>query len=103
PLAEALRQAQGRGVRALVVVDSSGRPTGLVSEASVVATPVDRRPWVPVGQVARSLPAGVVLLVGTGGEDLLRQMRETPASEYLVLDQDGRVYGVLATADVDAA
>jgi hypothetical protein len=26
-----------------------------------------------------------------------------PASEYLVVDQDGKVYGVLATSDVDAA
>jgi CBS domain-containing protein len=103
PLAEALRQAQGRGVRALVVVDSSGRPTGLVSEASVVATPPDRRPWIPIGQVARSLQDGLVIPVGVGGEELLRRMRETPASEYLVVDDDGNVYGVLATADVDAA
>jgi Zn-dependent protease len=101
PLAEALRQAQGRGVRALVVVDSSGQPTGLVSEASVVATPTDRRPWIPVGQVARSLQAGLVLPVDLGGEELLRRMRDTPASEYLVVDRDGGVYGVLATADVD--
>jgi len=85
-----------------VVVDSSGQPTGLVSEASVAAIPVDRRPWVPVGQVARSLQPGLVLMLGTAGEELLRQMGETPASEYLVLDHDGGVYGVLATADVDA-
>jgi Zn-dependent protease len=103
PLAEALRQAQGQGVRALVVVDSAGRPTGLVSEASVVATPPERQPWIPVGQVARSLQAGLVIPVGVDGEELLRRMRETPASEYLVVDDDGAVYGVLATADVDAA
>jgi Zn-dependent protease/CBS domain-containing protein len=103
PLAEALRQAQGQGVRALVVVDSAGRPTGLVSEASVVATPQERRPWVPVGQVARSLQAGLVIPVAVGGEELLRRMRETPASEYLVVDDSGAVYGVLAAADVDAA
>ena len=103
PLAEALRQAQGRGVRALVIVDSSGRPTGLVSEASVSAIPAGRRPWIPVGQVARSLQAGMVLSVETGGEELLRRMSETPASEYLVLDHDGGIYGVLAAADVDAA
>ncbi|HEY9376898.1 MAG TPA: M50 family metallopeptidase [Jiangellaceae bacterium] len=103
PLAEALRQAHSRGVQALVVVDSYGRPTGLVSEASVVATPTQRRPWIPVGQVARVLQTGLVLPVGIGGEELLRRMRETPASEYLVVDDDGGIFGVLATADVDAA
>jgi Zn-dependent protease len=103
PLAEALRQAQGQGVRALVVVDSYGRPTGLVSEASVLATPMDRRPWIPVGQVARSLQTGLVLPVGIAGEELLRRMRDTPASEYLVVDDDGGIFGVLAAADVDTA
>jgi Zn-dependent protease/CBS domain-containing protein len=103
PLAEALRQASEADVRSLVVVDSSGRPTGLVSEASVTATPVDRRPWVPVGQVARSLEAGLVLPMRIDGEELLRRMRSTPASEYLVVDDDGQVYGVLSAADVDTA
>jgi Zn-dependent protease len=103
PLAEALRRASASGVRALVVVDGAGRPTGLVSEASVDATPEDRRPWVPVGQVARSLEAGLVVPVDLGGEDLITRMRAHPASEYLVVDHDGAVYGVLSTADVDAA
>ena len=103
PLAEALRRASASGVRALVVVDGAGRPTGLVSEASVNATPEDRRPWVPVGQVARSLESGLVVPVDLGGEDLITLMRAHPASEYLVVDHDGAVYGVLSTADVDAA
>jgi Zn-dependent protease len=103
PLAEALRRAEASGVRALVVVDAAGRPTGLVSEASVNATPEIRRPWVPVGQVARSLEAGLVVPVDLGGEDLITRMRAHPASEYLVVERDGTVYGVLATADVDAA
>ena len=103
PLAEALRRASASGVRALVVVDGAGRPTGLVSEASVNATPEDRRPWVPVGQVARSLEAGLVVPVDVGGEDLITRMRAHPASEYLVVDHDGAIYGVLSTADVDAA
>jgi len=103
PLAEALRQAGAAGVRALIVVDSAGRPTGLVSEASVTATPEDRRPWVPVGQVARSLEAGLVLSLDIAGEDLVRRIQSTPASEYLVVDHEGAVYGVLATSDVDAA
>src|SRR5215204_2958786 len=92
PLAEALRQASAAGVRALVVVDSAGRPTALVSEASVTATPEDRRPWVPVGQVSRSLDSGPVLPLNLTGEDLLHRLRSMPASEYLVVDQDGKIF-----------
>jgi CBS domain containing-hemolysin-like protein len=49
------------------------------------------------------LDAGLVLPLNLTGEELLHRMRSVPASEYLVVDQDGNVYGVLATSDVDAA
>jgi Zn-dependent protease/CBS domain-containing protein len=103
PLSEALRQANQAGVRSLVVVDSASRPTGVVNEAAVIATPAERRPWIPVGQLARSVEDGLVLSIHLGGERLLAALRSTPASEYLVVDDDGDVYGVLATSDVDAA
>lgn len=103
PLTEALRQAQESGVRALVVVDSSNRPTGLVNEAAVQATPEERRPWIPVGQLARSIEPGLVLGIDLAGEGLVAALRANPASEYLVVDGEGAVYGVLAAADIDAA
>lgn len=103
PVSEALRQAEQAGVASLVVVDSAGRPTGLVNEAAVAAIPPERRPWVTVGQSARSLSDGMVLPLDLVGDDLLRAMRAVPASEYLVVDGAGRVFGVLSSADVDAA
>lgn len=103
PLAEALRQAREAGVQSLVVVDSANRPTGLVNEAAVHATPEERRPWIPVGQLARSIEPGLVLGIDLAGERLVAALRATPASEYLVVDGDGAVYGVLAAADIDAA
>lgn len=105
PLAEALRRAQQEQAGALVTVDASGRPVGLVNEQAVAATPAERRPWVPTSVVARSLAAGpgLVLAADLEGESLLRSMRATPSSEYLLLERDGSVYGVLVTADVDAA
>jgi hypothetical protein len=30
-------------------------------------------------------------------------MQRTPASEYLLLDEEGRLFGVLVTEDVDRA
>ncbi len=103
PLAEAIRQARDAGVRSLVVVDSANRPTGLVSEAAFIATPEDRRPWIPVYQVARSIQPGMTLSTELSGEQLVAAMQATPASEYLVVDQAGAVYGVLATSDIDNA
>lgn len=103
PVSEALRRAREAGVTSLVVVDSAGRPTGLVNEAAVAAIPEQRRPWETIGQSARNLREGMVLALDVRGDALLKAMRETPASEYLVVDAQGRVYGVLVSSDVDHA
>jgi len=103
PLAEAVRRAQDAGAGSLVTVDSSGRPVGLVNEEAVLATPDDRRPWLPTSAVARTVDPGLTLRADIGGEDLVRAMQESPASEYLLLDDDGGLYGVLVTSDVDRA
>ncbi len=103
PLSEALRRAREAEAGGLVVVDGGGAPSGLVNEASVSATPEHRRPWVSVASVARSLEPGLVLSAELVGEDLVRAMHATPASEYLVVDQRGDIYGVLATKDVERA
>jgi Zn-dependent protease len=100
PLAEALRQAHERGLRALVVVDGNGRLEGIVSEAWVRQVAVDRRPWVVVADGARKVESGLLLAPELAGEDLLTVMRATPASEYAVL---GTVPRVLVSEDVAAA
>lgn len=103
PVSEALKRAREAQVTSLVVVDSAGRPTGVVNEAAIAAIPDARRPWVTIGQSSRSLENGLVVRLDVTGDELLRMMRATPASEYLVVDEHGRVYGVLAASDVDAA
>jgi len=103
PLSEALRQADESGARGLVVVDHDGRPIGLVNEASVSATPAQRRPWVQVATLARRMEPGLVISAELAGEELVQAMRATPATEYLVVDADGAVFGVLAAADVERA
>jgi len=103
PLAEALRRATEAGARGLVVVDGTGRPEALVSEAAVAATPEVRRPWVAVGTLARQLGPDLVLDADLPGSEVLEAMRRTPASEYLVVERSGDVYGVLASTDVASA
>ncbi len=103
PLAEAVRRAQEAAAGGIVTVAGNGTPVGLVNEAALLATPVDRRPWVAVSTVARTLETGLRLPVGIGGEELVTAISRTPAAEYLLVEDDGSVYGVLATSDVDRA
>jgi Zn-dependent protease len=103
PLAEAVRRAQEAGAGSLVTVTSAGVPTGIVSEAALQATPEDRRPWVTVSAVSRTLVDGLRLPADISGEELVMAISRTPADEYLLVDPDGSVVGVLATADVDRA
>jgi len=102
-LAEAVRRARDEQAGSLVVLDSSGHPTGIVNEAAVLATPEDRQPWLPVHAVARSLEDGLSLPADIAGEPLIRAMQRTPASEYLLVERDGSIFGVLVTEDVDRA
>lgn len=103
PLAEALRRAQAAGARGLVVVGGDGQPIALVNEAAVVATPESRRPWVPVGDLARRLQPELVVAADLSGEDLVAALTRLPSTEYLVVEPTGEVYGVLSAADVERA
>ena len=100
PLAEAVRRAHEAGVHGLVVVDSAERLEAVVSEAAVIATPEQRRPWVTVGALARRLEPGLVLDPYLAGEELLEAMRTTPASEYVAQDPATGEVRVLAAKDV---
>jgi Zn-dependent protease/CBS domain-containing protein len=103
PLAEAVRRAQEEQSGALVIVDHDGRPLGLVSEKAVTATPPQRRPWIEVGDLSRGLEDDLKLPADLSGEELIIALRRAPASEYLLMEPDGTVYGVLAVSDVDRA
>ncbi|MHC3472069.1 site-2 protease family protein [Streptomyces sp. 7R007] len=103
PLSEALRRANAAGARALVVVDSDGNPLSLVREAAIVGVPEHRRPWVAVSGLAQELTDGMRVSAELAGEDLLDALRATPATEYLVVEETGEIYGVLSAADVERA
>ena len=103
PVSEALRQAHEAGARGLVVVSSGGDPLGIVVEAAVTATPIPRRPWVPVGDLSRRIETGHRVVADLQGEELLHVLTSEPASEYLVVEPNGEIYGVLAASDVERA
>ncbi|MEV0126689.1 site-2 protease family protein [Streptomyces sp. NPDC050703] len=103
PLSEALRRANDAGARALVVVDPDGDPTAVVREAAIVSVPQHRRPWVTVSGLAQDITEGMRVSAELAGEELLDTLRATPATEYLVVEDSGEIYGVLSAADVERA
>jgi CBS domain-containing protein len=103
PLAEALRRQGIAQAGALVIVSRDSAPAAIAQDAAISAVPVDRRPWVPVSSVSRELPPQATLTISMKGSDMLSAMQRAGASEYLVVDDDGLVVGVLVAADVAAA
>ena len=103
PLAEAIRRADAAQARALVVVDHEDKPIAIVNESAVMATPPQRRPWIEAGSLARTLDEGLVLPADLSGMALLDAVRKSPASEYLLVEPSGKVFGVLASQDLDHA
>lgn len=103
PLSEAIRRAHEVGAGAIVVVGRDGAPEGVVSEATVTAMPEHRRPWTRAGDVARTLVDGMKVAATLDGEHMIRAMHEHPATEYLVVEASGQVFGVLVARDVERA
>jgi Zn-dependent protease len=103
PLAEAIRRADAAQARALVIVDHDSTPIAIVNETAVMATPEQRRPWVEVGSLARTIEPGIVLSADLAGMELIEAVQRSPATEYLLIEPSGQVFGVLATSDLDHA
>jgi hypothetical protein len=66
-----------------------------------MATPPQRRPWIEAGSLARSIAPELVLPADISGMALLDAIKKAPASEYLLVEPSGEVYGVLAARDLD--
>ena len=103
PLAEAIRRADAAGARAVVIVDHEDKPIAIVNESAVMATPPQRRPWIDAGSLARTIDPGMILPADLSGMALLDAVRRSPATEYLLVEPSGQVYGVLAASDLDHA
>jgi Zn-dependent protease/CBS domain-containing protein len=103
PLAEAIRRATESKAGAVVVVDHDDKPIAILNENAVMATPEQRRPWIEAGSLARTLEPSLVLSADLSGMALLDAIRRSPATEYLLVEPSGQVYGVLAARDVDRA
>ena len=96
--AEAVTDDSGREP-VLAVVNSSGQLIGLVDETAAAQVPAERRPWITLDAVARSLDPGRILPAELSGHALVEAVRANPGSEYVVTVGED-VLGVLRVADV---
>jgi Zn-dependent protease/CBS domain-containing protein len=103
PLAEAIRRAEESNARAIVIVDHEDTPIAILDEKAVSDTPEQRRPWLEARTMARTLDPSMVLSADLSGMALIDAIRRAPATEYLLIESSGQVYGVLARRDVDHA
>ncbi len=103
PVAEAVRAAQQQGAGAIIVHTGEDRLSAVVNESALLALPEERRAWVPVSSIARSVQHGLILDADLAGEELIKAMARTPAEEYVLVENDGTILGVLTSADVDHA
>jgi Zn-dependent protease len=99
PVSDALAASAGRGV---VLVRADGVAAGLLDEASAQELAATS-PQAPAQLAAEPIRAETVLLVSESGEDVAERVRETPAWQFLVVDDEGRPAGVLRREDLRAA
>jgi Zn-dependent protease len=98
PVANALGAAAGRGV---VLVRADGVAAGLLDPFAAEQLAV-RSPMAPAEQAAEPIRPESVLLDTEPGEDIVERVQESPAWQFLVVDQEGRPAGVLRREDLRA-
>ncbi|MQA60578.1 MAG: site-2 protease family protein [Actinophytocola sp.] len=99
PVSDALAAAAGRGV---VLVRADGVAAGLLDSALAERLAADS-PASPAELAAEPVRADSVLLLSEPGEEIAERVRETPAWQFLVVDDDGRPAGVLRREDLRVA
>jgi Zn-dependent protease len=92
--------AASAGVGDVVLLDVYGRPAGVLDAAATASVPAARAASVPASAVARTLAPTATVPVGLAGEALVGHLEAAPHAEYVVVDDTGRVVGVLAWQDV---
>ncbi|TVT21978.1 site-2 protease family protein [Amycolatopsis rhizosphaerae] len=99
PVSDALAASAGRGV---VLVRADGVAAGLLDETEAERLAATS-PHAPAELAAQPIRAETVLIASEPGEDIAERVRETPAWQFLVVDDEGRPSGVLRREDLRVA
>ena len=86
-----------------VVIAPDGSPQAVVDPAAISAVPADLLPTTPVTAVSVPLAPGAYVPEHAGGKELIDYLSALDGDRYAVVDQQGRVTGLLRQATVVAA
>lgn len=87
----------------IVICSSDGRPSGVVDEFALKNVPTQVAGHTLASAVARRLSTGAYVPQSATGLDLVEYLSALPDKEYAVIDQSGRVIGLLSQAKVVSA
>jgi Zn-dependent protease len=87
----------------IVLCSQDGRPAALVDEYALANVPPNVAGHTLASAVARPLSAGAYVPDTASGADLVQYLSQLPDTEYAVIDEHGRVTGLLSQARVVAA
>ncbi len=89
--------------QAIVLYSPEGRPTAIVDRGVLATVPAAVAGETPATAVARNLAEGAYVPQTASGQELVQYLAQLAGSEYAVIDQHGRVTGILTQSVVVAA
>jgi Zn-dependent protease len=91
------------GTPAVVLCDQDGRPQALVDASAVAAVPPAASTTTPVTAVSYALAAGAYVPERSSGQELIQYLAQLDGHEYAVVDDAGKVTGLLRQSTVVSA
>jgi Zn-dependent protease len=101
-VAEVLESTAGGGT-AVVLFGPDGRPASVVEASALAAVPAPVAAATPATAVARALGAGAYVPEWAKGQELLQYLSQLEGQDYVVIDHNGRVTGLLRQSAVVTA
>lgn len=98
-LADSLDLAAQSGAGAIIVTKDE-KVIGVVRDAAVAAVPAELRQTTAISSVARRVQPDEFISVDTVLSDLTEQLLDLSIHEWIVLDPEGAIFGVLLKADI---
>ncbi|MGG5172541.1 site-2 protease family protein [Pseudarthrobacter sp. J1738] len=101
-VADVLRMNDG-GSLAVVLCAPDGKPQGVVDDAALAGVPAQSQASTPVTAVSFALSPGAYVPGAAAGEDLVHYLAKLEGRDYAVIDDAGRVTGLLRQQTVVSA